>query len=207
MKPVHTRATTPFVFRALVLLYPPDFRSEFGPSILQLLRDQRRDLVHKTAWTRTRFYCHAFADLYLTALRERIGARRDAARSPAWGASPTTTPMLIAIFSILAALALGFGAVQEFIVRGLGNGEVEPGTLGVVAAIVCALMIFAAVAYARRAPYARPLLVVTGVFSLVVHGYGALPPHYVGRLALLVAVASAVVLIAAGLRLPKSQAQ
>ena len=207
MKPVRTRATTPLVFRALLLLYPPDFRSEFGPSILQLLRDQRRNLVRETAWTRTRFYCLAVADLYLSALRERISARRDAARDPASGGSPTTTPMLIAIFSILAALALGFGAVQEFVVRGLGNGEVEPGTLGVVAAIVCVLMMFAGVAYARRAPYARTLLVVTGVVSLLVHGYGALPPHYIGRLALLVAVTSAMVLIVAGLRLPKSQAR
>ena len=202
MKPVHTRATTPLVFRALLLLYPPAFRGEFGPSILQLLRDQRRDLVHETVWTRTRFYCVAVADLYLSAVRERMTERRtrgDTARPL------TTTAMIVAIFSIIAAAALGFGAVQEFIVRGLGNGEVEPGTLGVVAAIVCGLTMFAGVAYARRAPYARTLLLATGVVSLLVHGYGALPPHYIGRLALLVAVASAVVLIAAGLRLPKSQ--
>ena len=90
MKPVHTRATTPLVFRALLLLYPPDFRSEFGPSILQLLRDQHRDLVHETVWTRTRFYCVAVADLYLSAVRERTTERRtrgDTARYHAWAAT------------------------------------------------------------------------------------------------------------------------
>ena len=115
--------------------------------------------------------------------------------------------MIVAVFSILAAVLLGFGAVQEFVVRGLGNGEVEPGTLGVVAALVCVLIMFAGIAYARRAPYARALLVVTGIVSLLVHGYGALPPRYIGWLALLVAVASAVMLIVAGLRLPKSAAR
>jgi len=115
--------------------------------------------------------------------------------------------MIVAVFSTLVALFLGFGAVQEFVIRGLGNGELEPGAVGVAAAIVCALILVAGIAYARRTTYARRLLIVTGVVSLVVHGYGALPPHYVGRLALLVAAVSAGVLISAGLRLPKSQPQ
>ena len=199
MKPITAQTTDPLLFRVLLRLYPPDFRREFGPAILQLLRDQRRDLAQGTMWGRIRFCWAAITDLSQSALRERasVGA-----------ADPPTAPaMIIAVFSALVALALGFGAVQEFVVRGLGNGELEPGALGVVAAIVCALILFAGIAYARRTTYARRLLIVTGVLSLVVHGYGALPPHYVGRLALLMAVVSAGVLISAGLRMPKSQPQ
>ena len=68
MKPTRAPATTPLVFRALLLLYPSDFRSEFGPSILQLLRDQRRNLGHGSAWAHVRFYSSATADLYLSAM-------------------------------------------------------------------------------------------------------------------------------------------
>ena len=43
------------------------------------------------------------------------------------------------------------------------------------------------------------------MFVAMVSGYAALPPHVnVSRLALLVAVVSACVLIAAGLRIPKA---
>jgi hypothetical protein len=37
--------------------------------------------------------------------------------------------MVIALFSILVALFLGFGAVEEFIVRGVRGGEVQPPSL------------------------------------------------------------------------------
>jgi hypothetical protein len=49
---------------------------------------------------------------------------------------------------------------------------------------------------------------LSGVVPILLHGYAALPPHVnVGVLALPVADVSACVLIAAGLRLPKSQAR
>jgi hypothetical protein len=113
--------------------------------------------------------------------------------------------MFVATFSVLVSLFLGFGAMQEFIIRGLRNGEVQPGVVGVAAAIVSAAILVSGIAYARRAHYAKTLCIATGVVSLLVHGYAALPPHYVGRLALLVAVVSAGVLIVAGVRMPDPQ--
>jgi hypothetical protein len=113
--------------------------------------------------------------------------------------------VFVAVFSTVAALALGFGAIQEFIIRGLRNGEVQPGIVGVAAAIVSVMILVSGIAYVRRARVARTLCLTTGTVSLLVHGYAAIPPHFnVGRLALLVAVASALVLIGAALRTPRT---
>jgi hypothetical protein len=115
--------------------------------------------------------------------------------------------MFVAVFSAVAALALGFGAIQELLIRGLRNGELQPGIVGVAAAIVSVMILVSGIAYARRARLARRLCLTTGIVSLVLHGYAAMPPHFnVGRLALLVAVVSALVLIGAALRAPRTEA-
>ena len=111
--------------------------------------------------------------------------------------------MGVAVFTTLVALFLGFGAVQEFIVRGLRNGELQPAVIGIAGAVASLLILVAGIAYARRNRYAPRLCVAAAVLSLAVHGYGALPPHVnVGRLALLVALISTAVLVLAARRRP-----
>lgn len=94
--------------------------------------------------------------------------------------------MVIALFSILVALFLGYGAVEEFVVRGVRGGEGQPLVVGLVGVVVSLLLLAAGVALWRRRP-ARRLLLVAGLASVLFHAYAALPPHRnVGVLALLV---------------------
>ena len=120
MKPITEQATDPLLFRVLLLLYPPDVRREFGPAILQLLRDQRRDLGQGTTWGRIRFCWTATADLCLSALRERASVRRDRAHAHASPARYHTwaAGLLIGmaaaniVYDVLSPkLAMGIGAL------------------------------------------------------------------------------------------------
>lgn len=113
--------------------------------------------------------------------------------------------MGVAIFTTVVALFLGYGAIEELIVRGIIDGEVQPAIVGIAGALVSLLILVAGVAYARRKACARKLCLSAAILSIIVHGYASLPPHVnVGRLALLVAVVSAVVLIVAGVRRSES---
>lgn len=114
--------------------------------------------------------------------------------------------MFVAILSGIAAVSLGFGAVQEIIVRGLQNRELQPALVGIAGATVSVLLLVAGVAYVQRKSYARWLCIAAAMLSLAVHGYAALPPHVnVGFPALLVAMISAVVLLVAAMRDPQGQ--
>lgn len=94
---------------------------------------------------------------------------------------------MLAILNILVALFLGYGAVEEFWVRGVRGGEVQPLVVGLAGAFVSLLLALAGVRLWQRRPNARPLAVVAAVLSIAFHVYAALPPHRnVGILALLV---------------------
>ena len=104
--------------------------------------------------------------------------------------------MVIAIVSILVALFLGFGAVQEFIVRGVNGGEIQPLLVGVAGMIVNVLLAVAGIALWRRWTWARRFAIVAAISTIILHVYAALPPHrYVGFLVLLVAVGYGLVLL------------
>ena len=95
--------------------------------------------------------------------------------------------MALTLFNVLVALFLGFGAVQELIVRGVRGGEVQPFFVGLVGIVVSLMLIVSGVAYWRRLPGARRLLILTAALSITFHVYAALPPHRnVGLLALVV---------------------
>ena len=114
--------------------------------------------------------------------------------------------MLVAILSGIAAVSLGLGAVQELIVRGLQNRELQPALVGIAGATVSVLLLVAGVAYVQRKSHARRLGIAAAMLSLAVHGYAVLPPHVnVGFPALLVAMISAVVLLVAAMRDPQGQ--
>jgi hypothetical protein len=108
--------------------------------------------------------------------------------------------MVVALFSILVALFLGYGAVEELVVRGVRGGEAQPFVVGLAGIVVSVLLIAAGLAHWRRGPSSRPLLLVAALASLVFHVYAALPPHRnVGILALLVGAGYGLVLVAVAL--------
>ena len=95
--------------------------------------------------------------------------------------------MIFAILNILVALFLGYGAVEEFWVRGVRGGEVQPLVVGLTGAFVSILLALSGVGLWRRWPNARTLAVAAALLSIVFHVYAACPPHRnVGILVLLV---------------------
>ena len=81
------------------------------------------------------------------------------------------------MLNVMVALSTGFGAAQEFIVRGIGDRQRQPLLLSLVAIIVSLLFITSGIALLRRWPTARRLITLTGTLSILLHVYGVLPPH------------------------------
>ena len=116
--------------------------------------------------------------------------------------------MVVALFSILVALFLGYGAVEEFVVRGVRGGETQPLVVGLVGIVVSLLLAAAGLALWRRRPSARGLALVAAASSVAFHVYAALPPHRnVGLLALLVGAGYGLILLAATLNAPGTKAR
>ncbi|HEX8127725.1 MAG TPA: hypothetical protein VF527_01260 [Pyrinomonadaceae bacterium] len=95
--------------------------------------------------------------------------------------------MILALLNILVALFLGYGAVEEFWVRGVGGGEVQPLIIGLAGALVNVLLALSGIWLWRRRPNARTLAIAAALLSIGFHVYAASPPHRnVGILVLLV---------------------
>jgi hypothetical protein len=108
--------------------------------------------------------------------------------------------MILAALSILVALLTGFGAVQELIVRGIIDREVQPLIISLVGAAVSVLFLISGIAMWRKWPSTRRLVIVTAILSIVFHVYAALPPHRnVGPVALIVGAGYGLVLLIATL--------
>lgn len=104
--------------------------------------------------------------------------------------------MKLALLNMAVALFLGFGAVEEFIMRGVRGGETQPLVVGLAGMLVSLLLIVSGVALWRRGPNARSLTLLAAVSSVLFHVYAALPPHRnVGMLALLVGAGYGLVLL------------
>ena len=104
--------------------------------------------------------------------------------------------MILAFLNILVALFLGYGAVEEFWMRGVRGGEVQPLIVGLVGAFVSVLLALSGFALWRRWPNARVLAIAAAVLSIVFHVYAAFPPHRnVGILVLLVGAGYGLVLL------------
>lgn len=116
--------------------------------------------------------------------------------------------MVIALFSILVALFLGYGAVEEFVVRGVRGGETQPLVVGLVGIFVSLLLVAAGLALWRRHPSARRLALLAAAASVAFHVYAALPPHRnVGVLALLVGAGYGLILLGVALGSGGTKAQ
>lgn len=104
--------------------------------------------------------------------------------------------MALAVLNILVALVLGFGAVQELIVPGIRGGGVQPFFIGLAGIVVSLLFIASGIAMWRKWPSARPLVIVSAIFSILFHVYAALPPHRnVGPPALIIGAGYGLVLL------------
>ena len=121
------------------------------------------------------------------------GATRDVASF-----QQNRTRLVLVVLNILVALALGFGAVQEFVMGGILGGKVQPFLLSLAALVVSVLFIISAIAMLRQWSAVRRLVLLTGVLSMLIHIYGALPPHRnMGYLALLIGAGYALVMMLA----------
>jgi len=120
---------------------------------------------------------------------------------------PITRPPLVSLAVVAAAviaIALGFGAVQELVVRGVRGGEPQPLAVGAVGAIASGLLLAAAAALWREAAGAPRLAGVAAAVSAGFHAYAALPPHRnVGPAALLLALAASAALLWLARRTPR----
>ena len=104
--------------------------------------------------------------------------------------------MALALFSILVALFLGFGAVEEFIIRGVRGGEMQPLFVGLIGIIVSASLAISGIALWRRWSRARRFVLLAAISSVAFHVYAALPPHRnVGLLALIIGAGYGLILL------------
>lgn len=104
--------------------------------------------------------------------------------------------MILGLLNILVALFLGYGAVEEFWIRGVRGGEMQPLVVGLVGTCVSVLLALSGLALWRRWASARSLVIVAAVLSILFHAYAAFPPHRnVGILVLLVGAGYGLILL------------
>ena len=89
----------------------------------------------------------------------------------------TRTGLLLVVLNMLVALLTGFGAIQQFIFDGIRKQHLQPLLLSLAAITVSILFITSGIALLRRWPTVRRLITLTGTLSILLHVYGALPPH------------------------------
>lgn len=105
--------------------------------------------------------------------------------------------MKLGLLNIPVALFLGYGAVEELVVRGVRGGETQPFVIGAVGIVVSVLLVVAGVALWRRRPGARRMALAAAVASVLFHVYAALPPHRnVGILVLIIGAGYGLLLLA-----------
>ena len=171
-----------FIIRAISLLMPKESRLEWR-------REWEAEVVSRWLLLKQwdRLSAHSKVDLFkrvqgslLDALCFRQGR----------------TSMVLVALNILVALTTGFGALQEFIIRGIGYQQMQPLLLSSAAIIVSILFITSGIALFRRWSTARRLITLTGTLSILVHVYGVLPPHRnMGYLVLIVGAGYGLVML------------
>jgi hypothetical protein len=95
--------------------------------------------------------------------------------------------LLLVTLNMLVAALTAFGAIPEFIVRAFLKPETKPFLVSVAGIIVSVLFVISGIAVARKWRETRLLIIATGLLSILLHVYGALPPHRnIGYVAMLV---------------------
>jgi hypothetical protein len=85
--------------------------------------------------------------------------------------------LLFVTLNILVAGLTGVGAVQEFFVRVFLKPETQPFLVSLAGITVSVLFVISGFALVREWRNTRRLIIGTGVLSILLHVYGALPPH------------------------------
>lgn len=161
------------LIRATSLLVPGEFRSEWR-------REWEAEVISR--WLLLEKWERLDGQSKLDLLRRVHGALRDAICF-----QEKRTRLLLVTLNLLVAALTGFGALQEFIAGGILAGKTQPFLLSLAGIVVSVLFLASGIAILRQWRTARRLVLATGVLSILVHVYGALPPHRImGYLALLV---------------------
>ncbi|MFY9621089.1 MAG: hypothetical protein WAM70_12800 [Pyrinomonadaceae bacterium] len=172
---------------ALSLLVPAESRLDWR-------REWEGEIVHRWQVLQKWGWLNMKSKIDLTA--RVAGATRDVASF-----QQKRARLVLVVLNILVALALGFGATQEFVMGGVLGGRVQPFLLSSAAILVSVLFVISAIAILRQWRAVRRLVLLTGVLSILIHVYGALPPHRnMGYLALLIGAGYALVMMLAYLR-------
>ena len=107
------------------------------------------------------------------------------------------TRLGLVAFNTLVALLTGYGALQVFVIRGLLERQMQPLVISLLGIIVSILFVTSGIALLRRWPAVRSLIILTSTLSILLHVYGALPPHRnMGFLALIVGAGYGLVMLA-----------
>jgi len=97
------------------------------------------------------------------------------------------TRLLLVTLNMLVGGLTGFGALQELLAEGLFDRKAGTLLLSLAAVFISLLFIVSGVAMLRHWRTARRLIMATGLLSILLHVYGALPPHRnMGYIALVV---------------------
>jgi hypothetical protein len=152
-----------FIIRAISLLMPKESRLEWR-------REWEAEVVSRWLLLKQwdRLSAHSKVDLFKRVQGSLLDALCFRQGRTSW---------VLVTLNILVALTTGFGALQEFIVRGIGYQQMQPLLLSSAAIIVSILFITSGIALLRRWSPARRLITLTGTLSILVHFYGVLPPH------------------------------
>jgi hypothetical protein len=87
------------------------------------------------------------------------------------------TRFVIVALNMLVALLTGFGALEALIIQGVGDRWLQTFLLSLAGIVVSSLFVTSGIAVLGQWPGVRRLIILTGTLSILVHVYGALPPH------------------------------
>ena len=161
------------LIKATSLLVPGEFRSEWR-------REWEAEVISR--W----LLLEKWERLDGQSKRDLLRRVRGALRDVVWFQQRRTRLLLVTLNLLVAALT-AFGALQELMVRGILYGQTQPFLLSLAGIFVSILFMTSGIAILRQWQKARRLVLATGVLSILVHVYGALPPHRImGYVALLV---------------------
>ena len=151
------------LIRAIALLVPKQFRSDWR-------REWEAEVI--SHWMLLEKWEKLNAKSKFDLLQRVQGAFCDVV----WFQQRRTSLTLVTL-NLVVALLTGFGALQEFIIGGILNRQMQPLLISLMAIIVSILFVISGVAMLRRWATTRRLIIITGTLSILLHVYGALPPH------------------------------
>lgn len=152
-----------WIIRAISLLVPKKSRLEWR-------REWQAEIVSR--WLLLKEWERLDAHNKLDLFKRVHGAFSDVL----WFQQRRTSLVLVAL-NMLVALLTGFGALQEFIIRGIRDRQMQPFLISLVGILVSILFITSGIALLRRWTTVRRLITSTGTLSVLLHVYGVLPPH------------------------------